>query len=75
MGRPFLGPPGIPPDRLAALRQAFDATMTDRDFLAEADKLKMEINPLTGVQVENLVRQVYAETPPDVAKRAAALLP
>jgi tripartite-type tricarboxylate transporter receptor subunit TctC len=75
LGRPFLGPPGIPQDRLQALREAFDATMMDREFLAEADKLKMEINPLTGVQVENLVRQVYAETPPDVAKRAASLLP
>ena len=75
LGRPFLGPPGIPPDRLNALRQAFEATMKDREFLAEADKLKLEINPLTGAQVEDLVKQVYAGTPPEVAKRAAALLP
>ena len=75
LGRPFLGPPGIPPDRLNALRQAFEATMKDREFLAEADKLKLEINPLTGAQVEDLVKQVYAGTPPEVAKRAASLLP
>ena len=49
--------------------------MKDPEFLAEAEKLKLEINPLTGMQVENLVRQVYAETPPEVAKRAASLLP
>jgi tripartite-type tricarboxylate transporter receptor subunit TctC len=75
LGRPYLGPPGIPPDRLEALRQAFDATMKDREFLAEADKLKLEINPLTGAEVESLVKQVYTETPPAVAKRAASLLP
>ncbi|MEA2982955.1 MAG: hypothetical protein QOF09_4778 [Alphaproteobacteria bacterium] len=75
LGRPFLGPPGIPPDRLEALRQAFDATMKDREFLAEAEKLKLEINPLTGAEVESLVKQVYADTPPEVAKRAASLLP
>ena len=49
--------------------------MKDREFLAEADKLKLEINPLTGAQVEDLVKQVYAETPPEIAKRAASLLP
>jgi tripartite-type tricarboxylate transporter receptor subunit TctC len=75
LGRPFVGPPGIPPDRLDALRQAFEATMKDPEFLAEADKLKMEINPLTGAQVEELVRQIYSGTPPEVAKRAASFLP
>jgi tripartite-type tricarboxylate transporter receptor subunit TctC len=75
LGRPFLGPPGIPLDRLDALRQAFEATMKDPGFVAEADKLKLEINPLTGAQVEDLVKQVYAGTPPEVAKRAASLLP
>lgn len=75
LGRPFLGPPGIPPDRLDALRRAFEATMKDSEFLAEANKLKLEVNPLTGAQVEDLVKQVYGETPPAVAKRAASLLP
>jgi hypothetical protein len=49
--------------------------MKDREFLAEAEKLKLEINPLTGAEVESLVKQVYADTPPEVAKRAASLLP
>jgi len=75
LGRPFVAPPGIPADRLAALRQGFEATMKDPDFLGEAGKLKLEVNPLTGAQVEDLVKQVYADTPPAVAKRAAALLP
>ena len=52
LGRPFVGPPGIPADRLAALRAGFEATMKDPAFLAEADKLKLEVNPLTGAQVE-----------------------
>ncbi|MDB5594392.1 MAG: tripartite tricarboxylate transporter family receptor [Hyphomicrobiales bacterium] len=75
LGRPFVGPPGIPADRLAALRKAFSETMADPEFLADAEKAKLEINPLNGAQVEALVRQVYAETKPDVAKRAAAMLP
>ena len=75
LGRPFVGPPGIPADRLAALRAGFDETMKDPAFLADADKLKLEVNPLTGAQVEDLVKQVYTETPPKIAERAAALLP
>jgi tripartite-type tricarboxylate transporter receptor subunit TctC len=75
LGRPFLAPPGIPAERLVALRKAFDATMKDADFLADADKGKMEINPLTGPQVEALVAQVYAEVSPEIAKKVAAMLP
>src|SRR5262249_15244998 len=73
MGRPFVAPPGIPPDRLAALRKAFMQTMTDKDFLADAEKAKLEINPVDGEKVEALVKEIYA-TPPDVAKQAAAAL-
>jgi tripartite-type tricarboxylate transporter receptor subunit TctC len=47
-GRPFFMPPNVPPDRVSAMRRAFDATMRDKDFVAEADKLKIEIDPLTG---------------------------
>jgi tripartite-type tricarboxylate transporter receptor subunit TctC len=75
LGRPFVGPPGIPPERLSALRKAFDTTMKDPDFLADAEKGKMEINPLTGPQVDALVKQVYADVSPDIAKKAAAMLP
>ncbi len=74
MGRPYVAPPNLPADRVAALRQAFMDTMMDKDFLAEADKAQLEINPVSGAEVEKLVQEVYA-TPPDVvakAKEAAA---
>ena len=74
MGRPYLAPPNLPADRVAVLRQAFADTMTDKDFLAEADKTQLEINPVSGAEVERLVKEVYA-TPADIvakAKTAAA---
>ena len=46
MGRPFFGPPDVPADRAAALRKAFLDTLADKEFLAEADKAKLEINPV-----------------------------
>jgi len=71
MGRPYVAPPNLPADRVATLRQAFTDTMTDKDFLAEADKTQLEINPVSGAEVEKLVREVYA-TPPDVIAKAKA---
>jgi tripartite-type tricarboxylate transporter receptor subunit TctC len=71
MGRPYLAPPNVPPDRVAALRDAFTATMTDKDFLAEASKTDLEINPVSGADVENLVKEVYA-TPADIIAKAKA---
>ena len=71
MGRPFLAPPGVPAERLAALRKAFDATMADKAFLAEAEKLKLEITPVRGEAVQALVAEVY-RTPPAILKKAAA---
>jgi tripartite-type tricarboxylate transporter receptor subunit TctC len=73
MGRPYLAPPGIPADRAAALRQAFMDTMTDKDFLADAEKAQLEITPVDGPTIQKLVAEVY-QTPPEVAKKAAALL-
>jgi tripartite-type tricarboxylate transporter receptor subunit TctC len=72
VARPFLAPPDIPADRLAALRQAFDQTMTDPDFLAEAGKAGLDIHPLDGATVTDIIRKVAA-TPPELiamAKRA-----
>jgi tripartite-type tricarboxylate transporter receptor subunit TctC len=71
MGRPYLGPPNLPANRLAALRDAFMATMEDKDFLAEAGKAQLEINPVSGADVETLVKDVYA-TPADVVAEAKA---
>jgi tripartite-type tricarboxylate transporter receptor subunit TctC len=73
MGRPFLAPPGIPPERAAVLRQAFMDTMKDPAFLADADKSQLEVNPVPGDEVQKLVGEIY-RTPPEVAKKAAQLL-
>jgi tripartite-type tricarboxylate transporter receptor subunit TctC len=73
MGRPFVAPPGIPADRLAALRRAFMQTLADREFLADAAKARLEIAGVTGEEVEKLVTELYA-TPADVARQAAAAL-
>jgi tripartite-type tricarboxylate transporter receptor subunit TctC len=71
MGRPYLAPPTVPADRVATLRDAFTATLADKDFRAEADKTELEINPVSGAEVEKLVKEVYA-TPPDVVAKAKA---
>src|SRR5205085_1697705 len=72
-GRPIAAPPGVPADRVAALRSAFDATMTDPDFVAEADKLQMEIEPLNAAQIEKLLATAYG-TPQPIVRQAAELL-
>ena len=71
MGRPYLAPPNVPADRVAALRDAFAATMTDKNFRAEAAKTDLEINPVSGVEVEKLVKEVYA-TPADIVAKTKA---
>ena len=73
MGRPYFAPPGIPADRAEVLRKAFMDTMKDKDFLADAEKEKLEITPVDGAEVQKLVAEVYA-TPPEIAKKAAAIL-
>jgi tripartite-type tricarboxylate transporter receptor subunit TctC len=70
MGRPFLAPPGLPPERLALLRRAFMETMNDAAFRAEAEKIKLEITPVDGEAVQKLVAENYA-TPPDIVRKAA----
>jgi len=73
LGRPYLAPPDIPEDRVAALRQGFMATMKDKEFLAEAEKAKLEVTPISGQAVQKLVDEIY-QTQPAVVKKAAALL-
>jgi tripartite-type tricarboxylate transporter receptor subunit TctC len=72
-GRPFFAPPGTPADRVQALRRAFDATMKDKEFLADAAKLKLEIDPLTGEQVQAVIEKVL-RTPGPVASRVRKAL-
>jgi tripartite-type tricarboxylate transporter receptor subunit TctC len=73
MAYPFMAPPGIPSDRLAALRRAFDQTMEDTEFLADARRQKLEIDPVVGEEIEALIGSVYA-SPPDVIARARAAI-
>lgn len=73
MGRPYLAPPGVPADRADALRVAFMATMTDPEFLTEAEKSQLEVNPVYGQDLQKLVADIYS-TPSEVARKAAQLL-
>jgi tripartite-type tricarboxylate transporter receptor subunit TctC len=73
LGRPYLAPPGVPEDRVAALRKAFMDTMKDKEFLAEADKAQLEITPVSGDDVQRLVTEVY-QTRPEIVSKAADLL-
>jgi len=72
-GRPFFLPPGVPAERVTALRRAFDAALKDPALIAEADKSKIEIDPLSGEEVTELVRQVSA-TPAEVVARVRAAI-
>lgn len=73
MGRPFLAPPGIPAERTQALRKAFMDTMHDPDFLADARKSRLDIDPVPGEKLDALMREMY-QTPPDIARKAAEAL-
>ncbi|MBV8422529.1 MAG: hypothetical protein JOZ26_21185 [Hyphomicrobiales bacterium] len=72
-GRPFAAPPGVPADRLAALRRAFDATLADGEFRADADKAQLEIDPLTAAEIETLLAAAYS-APKAIVQKAAALV-
>jgi tripartite-type tricarboxylate transporter receptor subunit TctC len=69
MARPFAAPPDIPADRKAALIGAFDATMNDADFLAEAKKLDFDVRPVDAAAIDKMLAEVY-QTPKDVIARA-----
>ena len=65
MGWPFTAPPGLPKERADALRAAFDATMKDPDYLAEAQQRRLDVNPMSGAAIDKLIGELYA-TPPEV---------
>jgi tripartite-type tricarboxylate transporter receptor subunit TctC len=73
MGRPFFAPPGLPRDRLEALRSAFDATMHDPELLAEAKQQRLDIMPMQGAEMEALLAKLY-HAPDAVVSRARALV-
>ena len=73
MGRPLVAPPGTPDDRKEALRRAFDATMADPDFVAEATARGLEVNPVKGADLDKLLVALYA-TPPAVIAEVKAII-
>jgi tripartite-type tricarboxylate transporter receptor subunit TctC len=70
LGRPVAVPPGIPADRLAVLRKAFDQTTSDKRYIAEAEKAKLDIAPASGEEVGALVARLFSNSA-DTIKRAA----
>jgi tripartite-type tricarboxylate transporter receptor subunit TctC len=73
MGRPFVIPPEVPKDRIAVLRDAFDKTMIDKEFLEDAAKQGVEIDPVSGAHINELLDKVYT-APPDLARRVRELV-
>jgi hypothetical protein len=73
MARPFVAPPGVSADKAALLRRAFDATMQDGEFRAEAARMQADLAPTTGEYVQKLVARIYA-TPRPVVERVKKLL-
>jgi tripartite-type tricarboxylate transporter receptor subunit TctC len=63
VGTAFFTGPGVPPDRLAVLRHAFDETMKDPEFLAEAQRIRLGVTPMTGEALQKLVAQVSSLSP------------
>ena len=73
IGRSFIAPPGLPAERVATLRAAFEATMKDPEFLSEVSRAKAEFHPLPGAELQALVTKAAA-TPPQVIARMKQLL-
>jgi hypothetical protein len=73
IGRNLTAPEGVPQNRIAALRKAFAATMKDPAFLAEAKKRKLEISPVSGVEVEKIVRKLFTASAEMIGKIKAAI--
>lgn len=73
IGRPFVAPPNLPPDRLKMLRDAFTATMQDPDFIAETKQRKLALEPETGEYLEGLIKKTYA-TPKPIIERIGKLI-
>ena len=69
MGRPIVAPPAIPADRLEMLRKALLATTADKDFLSQAERQGLDIDPISGARVQSLLEEIYSFDP-DLVKIA-----
>ena len=72
-GRPFVLPPGVPADRVAALRKAFVVALNDKALRAEADKMQLDVDPMSGDELQKLVADLY-DTSPRLIERARQAL-
>jgi tripartite-type tricarboxylate transporter receptor subunit TctC len=72
-GRPFFLPPGVAAERVQYMRRAFDATMKDPAYLADAERAKIDVDPITGERVNELIDKAM-QTPPEVVKRVREAL-
>ena len=70
---PLTAPPGVPADRVAALRAAFMATMKDAEFAAEMAKAGFEISPVSGAEIDALIKRVYASPQAAIDRARAAV--
>lgn len=75
IGRPIVLPPDVPADRALALRKAFEATLRDPAFLADAGKSGMEIEPLTGAQIDEMLSRAYGAPKPVIARMISLIEP
>jgi hypothetical protein len=73
LGRPYIASADVPPDRLKQLRDAFDATMKDPGFLADAEKLRLPVAPRNAQECLAAVQAIY-DTPPDIVAEAAKVM-
>jgi tripartite-type tricarboxylate transporter receptor subunit TctC len=73
LGRPFFAPPGLAPERLKVLREAFTMTMKDEGLLAEAKKKRWDLDPLAGNELETMAKEIMVQ-PPDVIERVKKVL-
>jgi tripartite-type tricarboxylate transporter receptor subunit TctC len=73
LARPIIAPPELAPDRVKALQDAFMATMQDQDFLADAKRQKLDVEPRDGAYLTALIRRIYA-TPKPIVERVAELI-
>jgi len=73
IGRPYIAASGTPADRLAALRAAFDATMKDKEFLAEAELRQLPVAPVSGTPAQEVVDALYRASPALIAKARDAV--
>jgi len=73
LGRPMMATPGVPADRVKILRDAFNATMKDSEFLTDIDKRQFDLDPVPGEELEKIVKDVMSQ-PPDIVERMKKLL-